>query len=152
MTEKLYDTTKIAKIVRKQIREEFPDCKFSVTKQSFSGGSAITVALMVAPFPVFAKDVDVNGNVQEKDYAQLNDHQLRKGYDHSYHYPGVCNGIFLTPRAWDVLARAVEIGQAYNWDNSDIQTDYFDVNYYFDINIGKWNKPFQIAPNRRISK
>lgn len=29
-----------------------------------------------------------------------------------------------------------------NWDRSDIQTDYFDVGWYVDVNIGKWNKPY----------
>lgn len=29
-----------------------------------------------------------------------------------------------------------------NHDRSDIQTDYFDVGWYVDINIGKWNKPY----------
>ena len=29
-----------------------------------------------------------------------------------------------------------------NHDNSDIQTDYFDVGWYVDVNIGKWNKPY----------
>lgn len=31
-----------------------------------------------------------------------------------------------------------------NHDNSDIQTDYFDVGWYIDVNIGKWNKPYQV--------
>lgn len=144
MTDKIYDTTKIAKLVRKQLKKELPGFKFSVTSKHFSGGSSISVALMAAPFPVFAKDKDVNGNEQAKDYAQLNHFQLRKGFNYSHRHPGVCNGVFLTPDAWKVLSRAVEIGQFHNWDNSDIQTDYFDVNYYFDIAIGKWDKPFQI--------
>jgi hypothetical protein len=30
-----------------------------------------------------------------------------------------------------------------NWfDKSDIQTDYFHTAYYIDINVGKWNKPY----------
>lgn len=29
-----------------------------------------------------------------------------------------------------------------NHDSSDIQTDYFDVGWYSDINIGQWNKPY----------
>lgn len=29
-----------------------------------------------------------------------------------------------------------------NHDNSDIQSDYFDVGWYVDVNIGKWNKPY----------
>ena len=29
-----------------------------------------------------------------------------------------------------------------NHDRSDIQTDYFDVGWYVDVNIGKWDKPY----------
>lgn len=32
-----------------------------------------------------------------------------------------------------------------NHDNSDIQTDYFDVGWYVDVNIGRWNKPYVVA-------
>ena len=31
-----------------------------------------------------------------------------------------------------------------NHDRSDIQTDYFDVGWYVDVNIGKWNKPYSL--------
>ena len=27
-------------------------------------------------------------------------------------------------------------------DNSDSMTDYFDISYYVDINIGRWHKPY----------
>jgi hypothetical protein len=29
-----------------------------------------------------------------------------------------------------------------NHNNSDIQTDYFDVGWYVDVNIGSWDKPY----------
>ena len=32
-----------------------------------------------------------------------------------------------------------------NHDNSDTMTDYFDVGWYNDINIGKWDKAYQFA-------
>lgn len=32
-----------------------------------------------------------------------------------------------------------------NHDNSDIQTDYFDVGWYVDVNIGSWNKPYTLT-------
>ena len=32
-----------------------------------------------------------------------------------------------------------------NHDNSDIQSDYFDVGWYVDVNIGAWNKPYVFA-------
>jgi len=31
-----------------------------------------------------------------------------------------------------------------NHDRSDIRSDYFDVGHYIDVNIGKWNKPYQV--------
>lgn len=31
-----------------------------------------------------------------------------------------------------------------NHDRSDAQVDYFDVGWYVDVNIGKWNKPYTI--------
>ena len=32
-----------------------------------------------------------------------------------------------------------------NHDRSDIQTDYFDVGWYVDVNIGKWNQPYALV-------
>ena len=32
-----------------------------------------------------------------------------------------------------------------NWDNSDIQTDYFDKGWYVDVNVGNYNKPYQFT-------
>jgi hypothetical protein len=32
-----------------------------------------------------------------------------------------------------------------NHDRSDIQTDYFDVGWYVDVNVGRWDKPYQLA-------
>ena len=29
-----------------------------------------------------------------------------------------------------------------NHNNSDIQSDYFDVGWYVDVNIGRWNQPY----------
>lgn len=29
-----------------------------------------------------------------------------------------------------------------NFDNSDIQTDYFHVGHYVTLQLGRWNKPF----------
>jgi len=37
------------------------------------------------------------------------------------------------------LRDAMNIG---NHDNSDIYTDYFDVGWYKDINIGRWNRDY----------
>jgi hypothetical protein len=31
------------------------------------------------------------------------------------------------------------------YDESDAQTDYFNTAYYFHINVGCWNKPYQLV-------
>ena len=31
-----------------------------------------------------------------------------------------------------------------NHDRSDVQTDYFDVGWYVDINVGHWDKPYEV--------
>jgi hypothetical protein len=52
------------------------------------------------------------------------------------HFTGKCRTFILE------LLRLMNIG---NHDNSDIQTDYFDVGWYKDVNIGSWNKPYQVS-------
>jgi len=32
-----------------------------------------------------------------------------------------------------------------NWDKSDIQTDYFNVGWYVNVNIGRWNQPYVLT-------
>ena len=31
------------------------------------------------------------------------------------------------------------------YDRSDAMTDYFDTAYYFHINVGKWDKPYELT-------
>lgn len=38
-----------------------------------------------------------------------------------------------------------------NHDRSDLQTDYFDVGWYVDLNIGRWDKPFQHLPEMKAA-
>lgn len=42
----------------------------------------------------------------------------------------------------DEVHAAMMVG---NYDKSDIQSDYFNVGWYVDINIGKWNKPYELV-------
>lgn len=45
----------------------------------------------------------------------------------------------------EVLNTIKVAGAWYN--NSDAMTDYFDVAFYIDINIGMWDKPYQLLQN-----
>ena len=46
--------------------------------------------------------------------------------------------------AREFLSEVIPAMNVGNHDNSDIQTDYFDVGWYIDVNIGRWNKPYTV--------
>ena len=48
-------------------------------------------------------------------------------------------------QAKQFLEEVIQAMNAGNHDRSDIQTDYFDVGWYVDVNIGKWNQPYAIV-------
>jgi len=48
--------------------------------------------------------------------------------------------------AKDFLTEAFKALKSAGWyDRSDAQTDYFDTAYYYDINVGTWDKPYVVS-------
>lgn len=66
----------------------------------------------------------------EKGYTQVNTYHIEKNYE------GIAKQFLLE------LKKAMMIG---NWDNSDLHSDYFYVGWYIDINIGKYDKPYEMT-------
>ncbi len=64
-----------------------------------------------------------------KDYMDVNNYHARD------HFSGDCQAFVLA------LLEACNAG---NWDKSDLQTDYHNVGWYVDINIGRSNKPYTL--------
>ena len=54
-------------------------------------------------------------------------------YWYKEHFDGV---------ALEFLKEMVPAMNVGNFDDSDIQSDYFSVGWYIDIDIGEWNKPY----------
>lgn len=140
------DLKEIAQEVRNEFKVAFPKCTFSVTIERYSGGQSMTVALMKAPFDAILFDrvrefEDFKEIFKEippvKQSSQLNHHYIEP---HKYGY--ISNGAILSKECGEVMQRVVKIANYRNWNRSDSQTDYFDVNYYFHLEIGRWNKPF----------
>lgn len=57
-----------------------------------------------------------------------------------YHYDK-----HFTGKALDFLKEIMQVANEGNYNKSDIQADYFNVGWYVDVNIGKWNKPYQVV-------
>lgn len=122
----------IARDLRKKLKKQFPKCKFSVTAER---ANCLKVALMRADFMPFTKEA-LENNPDKTLYKQLN---------HFY----IMEDNQLTDTAKEVLVKVKEWANEENYDNSDAMTDYFDVGYYFRLDIGKWDKPFEL--NNRVA-
>jgi hypothetical protein len=72
---------------------------------------------------------------QDKEIEHLKKTKYIQVNPYWYHEHFVGKSLKFFNEIFDVLNRG-------NHDNSDIQTDYFDVGWYVDVNIGKWDKPY----------
>lgn len=145
-------TKDIAKLIRNDLKA-FPGFKFSVTIETYSGGSSINVDVMASPgrmIRTMAEIPDVSNSLgwghtrdaiagrQKEKYHQLNQYQCKDEYK-----PDTWNnGVFLTEYGHNELKRIVAVVEKYHRDSSDSSIDYFNCNFYFHLNLGKWDNPF----------
>ncbi len=73
------------------------------------------------------KDVYCRDDREIQDSIQVNVYHCDK------HFSG---------KALKFLQEVLAVMNEGNFDKSDIQSDYFCVGFYVDINIGRWNKPY----------
>jgi len=100
---------------------------------------AITLTLRQGP-------IDFIGDLNESRNGRLgvSKDEMRKHYElqvNQYwideHYTGV---------SLEFLKQVKDAMQAADYyDRSDAQIDYFDTAYYYDINVGSWNKPYTLT-------
>jgi hypothetical protein len=57
-----------------------------------------------------------------------------------YHYARQFEGVAL-----DFLTEVFSVLNEGNWDKSNPASDYFNVGWYSDVTIGKWNKPYKVT-------
>jgi hypothetical protein len=113
-----------------------PQIKAVLRKYGMKGSIAVRNHSTLA-CNIKSGDLDVIGNFNEtvnsrgaqtaKDYIQVNHYNIDRCYS------GKVKSFL------DELYAAMNVG---NHDNSDIRSDYFDVGWYIDIDVGKWDKPY----------
>lgn len=114
------DVAEIAKLVRKEIKAEikagrFPKgLKVSVRIRRFAGGCSLDAEITGVP------DGFVIRNPERVKLEAENPNE---------HYP-TCHYPILTEKAEAIEKKIKSIIAAYNHDGSEIQVDYFDVNFY----------------------
>ena len=84
--------------------------------------------------------IDFIGNFNSSINTQRGDRKAEGSIDvNPYWYQEHFSGV-----AKEFLTEAMTALKSADWyDKSDIQSDYFNIAYYVDINVGKWDKPYQ---------
>lgn len=162
----------IAKLIRKDLKAEFPECKFSVTTESASMCHEIQVSLMESPYPAYMTVEEIKearkDSILWNDYSHpLNNHYYitvgEKCYNCNFltnfteqreltdeEFEVFCNTVNIqTEKMTSILKKVDAIVSSYNREDCDGMIDYFDVRfYYFDCKIGKWDKEYICNPER----
>lgn len=141
----------IAVLFRGYVKKHWPNCRFSVR----STYNSIDISLVSAPFSPWANLEDVKIKQEIAFRKQNNPYYdpvttIGKGYMEVNHY--YIDDSLLLANAGKVLFKDISAFiQSYNFDRSDTQSDYFHVNFYLTLAIGKWNKPFSQKGDMSLS-
>jgi hypothetical protein len=124
-----YIKTEEVREIRNALKEEFgPDLKFGVKKQHYS---SITVTIKKGNVDFS----DITGREGDLGYAQINQYHLGNYGDHRPLFEDIINVIKKAPGK-------AEGGREW-YDKSDAQYDYFNTAFYFNIEVGNYNKPYE---------
>lgn len=93
-----------------------------------------TVVLKITSAPV-----DLLAGLQGEHAADIRARRYHQV--NAYHLGTQFSGEVL--KAFEAIRAALNTG---NWDRSDLMSDYCDVGHYVDIQIGRWDKPFEVLP------
>lgn len=106
-------------------------CKKYGVKASLSVNNYSTLVLNVKSAGIdFFGDYHNSEEAMKWGYIQVNT------YWYHDHFDG---------KSKEFLKEVIEAMNEGNWDRSEIQYDHFDVGWYVNVNIGKWNKPFEFT-------
>jgi hypothetical protein len=122
-----YISTESVKVIRYELKEAFPakdGWKLSIVRRD---SHLVDVTVVNAPYNMLTKGFD-------KSYEIMHAHNVNQNS--------------LTAKAKKDLSKMFKIINKENYDNSDIQTDYFDVGFYCYLSVGSYSKPFSVSKKK----
>lgn len=146
-------TKDISQKIRAYIKENYPDYKFSIRTDSYN---AISIYFLSSKHDIFNHELieDYASKAQTPPFNEMPKYE---------YYPYILKDVnennfnrqigpyidhrdlnYLNETDAHALVDIVRYARSFNYDNSDSYTDYFDTRFYLHVEIGKWNKPFQV--------
>ena len=120
-------------------------CKEYGVKATLSGTNDYSMKLTIA-----SGSIDFIGNycesINTNPYAEPYDKKATIEYIEKTKYIQVNEyhlDTYFSGKALEFLQKAKDIMNQGNHDRSDIRTDYFDVGWYLNLHIGRWNKSYE---------
>ena len=118
-----------------------------LVKYGMKGSMAVrhhsTLVLNLKSGPIdFAADVD-RERVDIMGNSPRSAEDIRQKYNlhiNPYHFQNHYTG-----KSLEFLTEIFAAMSNGNHDRSDIQSDYFDVGWYVDVNVGNWETPYQVT-------
>ena len=133
-----YISTEEVAAIRKQLKAEMPEYKFSVKKHHHS---SVTVAFMKGPaWDTFQSRDRYTGEM--KDDAMDDHEQLNHVWAEDFYGEKNAAIIKKVEKIIKTAPATVENGREW-FDESDSMSDYFHTAFYMSIHIGAWDKPYQ---------
>ena len=120
-----YISTEDVKKIRVALKNEFgKKLKFGVRKSA--GGHSVGVTIKSGAVD-FSNLMKTDGFDK---YVQVNQYHLQNYGNHK--------------SLFEKIIEIIKTAPSNKWyNNSDAMTDYFDVAFYFDLNVGEWDKPYE---------
>lgn len=137
-----YVSTETTRRVRGELKQRFPNLKFSVSKKD----GTLRVRIMAGDLDFRDIWEAIPDNKQYwKRYGNPKPHFDGYVSINTYH-PDDYN-----PKYTDLFKQIISIMKGTEWfDNSDPQIDYFSTAYYLKLSVGKWDKPYQYTGTPRM--
>lgn len=128
----IYDLKIVNEKIREDLKRELPNFSFSVRKDS--GRIYITILSgNIKPFKAFTQ-------AEEKGYIDYSINQYYIDDENS-----------LSDAGKQLVKKVKSIADNYNYDNSDIYSDYSDKNFYLSMYVGTREKPYVYKPSNTSS-
>ena len=139
-------TTKdISKLIRKELKHIYPTCKFSIT----TSHNEINISLMSDNKTPFEVDSNIDYNLLALKDSWRNAEQLKVDYEKirqdghlQVNHFHIQSRDLLNAEAKKLFTKIKDLLDSFNYDDSDMMTDYFSTKFYINLAIGRWDKRF----------
>lgn len=156
------DIKDIAKNVVDEMKKAYPDVKINRKISRYSGGQSADFNIVESEKPLIRNfdsfseseleriyNTGYNKNYYNtfEDFKENFKKELERG-QYSINTYHVSTNPELTEYGKAVLKDLNKVVNAYNFDDSDGQIDYFHTNFYSDVSIGNYNKPYKVVSSK----